>query len=334
MHLLPAAERGKQLDVIALIAVFLRRVYIVRYTSGLLLEAVGEYRIYPHHHLLLGMPLGRVKHHFGKMAILEMIEIVTELAHLAPQTVRLAILGIDTGVNSVGRQHIAYLLAKLSEAVMLQILIETYHCRQLLKLMRTAEFQTEILKFGLDIVESESIGERSVEVIGLTRYLHLLVRTHRVERAHIMETVGKFDKQCSYIILHRVEHLLVVVHLLGLVILVLLLLGDHLDQKCHIMSEACLNILDSMISVLDHIVQECRYHRIGIKHQLFGTDRSHGYGMQYVRFAGLTLLRCMRLTRHLERILDTDKVLGRHPRRHCIEYGFGPLFDNLVIIYF
>ena len=57
------------------------------------------------------------------------------------------------------------------------------------------------------------MGQRSIEVIGLARNLHLLVGAHATQGTHVMKTVGKFYEQCTYIVMQRVEHLLVVVYL-------------------------------------------------------------------------------------------------------------------------
>ena len=108
--------------------------------------------------------------------------------------------------------------------------------------LRAAVLETEVLEFGLDVVQAEAIGERCIEIVGFTGNFHLLVGAHAVECTHVVQSVGKFDKDCTDIVVHRVEHLLEVVELFRHFILLLLLFGDHFHQKCHIGAKTLLDI--------------------------------------------------------------------------------------------
>ena len=152
VYLLPSAERGKELYMIALVAVFLWRVDVVGDSSRLFLEPVGEYGIYAHHHVFLGFSFRGVKHYFSEMPVFQVIEVVAEFPHLSPQAVRLAVFYIDTGIYAVGRECVADFVAEFFEAFALQVLVTGYHCGEVLIFMWATEFQAEVLKFGLYVV--------------------------------------------------------------------------------------------------------------------------------------------------------------------------------------
>ena len=78
---------------------------------------------------------------------------------------------------------------------------------------RTTVAEREVPHLALDVVETKAMCQRSIEIIGFTRNLHLLVGAHAVERAHVVQAVGQFDEQRTDIVVQRVEHLLVVVNL-------------------------------------------------------------------------------------------------------------------------
>ena len=90
--------------------------------------------------------------------------------------------------------------------------------------------------------------------------------------------------------MHRVEHLLEVVDLLGYFVLVLLLLGDNAHKKGYVVAEAFAYVLDGVVGVLDHVVQKGCDDGVGAKLQLHGYDAGNGYGVQNVWLAGLALL--------------------------------------------
>ncbi len=110
----------------ALVAVLLWRVDIVRYPSRLLLEAVGKHRVYFQCHVLLRDILGSLKHHLGEMAVLQMIEVIAKLMHLAPQAVRLAVFHIHLGVNPLLPQDGTDIITEMPQALALKRFIAGY----------------------------------------------------------------------------------------------------------------------------------------------------------------------------------------------------------------
>ena len=140
------------------------------------------------------------------------------------------------------------------------------------------------------MIQTQAVSQRGIEIVGLTGDLHLLVRTHAAEGAHVVETVGKLDEKRTYIILHRRKDLKEIVYLLRLHILVLLLLGDHSHKKGYLVTEAFLDVLDGIRCILDHVVKEGRDHRIHSKLKFFRNDAGYIDRMDDVRLARLASL--------------------------------------------
>ena len=82
-----------------------------------------------------------------------------------------------------------------------------------------------------------------------------------------------------------VEHLLVVIHLLGDFVIARALLGYDADQEGHVITETLTDVVDGVVGVFHHIVQESGNDRISTQLQLNGDDGSHGDGMDDIRFA-------------------------------------------------
>ena len=139
------------------------------------------------------------------MTVLEVVEVVAVLVHLAPYAVRVAVLHVDVDAfESCLGECLPYFVAEDCQTVALRVLVAAYESLELGELMWAAEAETEVLELGLDVVESEAVGERSVEVVCLAGYLHLLVGLHGGEGAHVVETVGELDQKCADVVLHGV----------------------------------------------------------------------------------------------------------------------------------
>ena len=96
----------------------------------------------------------------------------------------------------------------------MQFLIPANHLLDFTVFLGTTVTQTQVLQFHLDTIQTQTVCQRSIEVIGLSGNLHLLVRRHAAQCPHIMQTICQFYKQRTDVILHGVQHLLVVIHLL------------------------------------------------------------------------------------------------------------------------
>ena len=143
-----------------------------------------------------------------------MIEIIAILLHFAPHAVRVTVFGVDARLYAFGGERLAYLIAEAQQALALIGFVGGNLRLEFLILMGTAKLQAEVFQLGLDIVQAQTVGQRRIEIVGLSGYLHLFVLAHRRESSHIVETVGEFYQQRAYVILHTHQHLLEVVELL------------------------------------------------------------------------------------------------------------------------
>ena len=185
-----------------------------------------------------------------------MVEIVAELMHLAPDAIWVAVFDIYPGFYAAILEDFAYFAAEHLEPFGLRPAVAFDEACQLLVFMRTAEAETEILEFGLDVVETEAVCERSIEIVGLAGDFHLFVGAHGGESAHVVKPVGELYEYGADVVLDGVEHLLEIVELTRHLVFLFFLLRDHADEKCHVVAEPFADIVDGIVGILDHIVEE------------------------------------------------------------------------------
>ena len=71
-----------------------------------------------------------------------------------------------------------------------------------------------------------------------------------------MKTVSELDEHGTYVVLHGFEELAEILHLLGIDLPLDLALGPDVNQMGDIVTETLLDIIQRIVSVLHHIVQE------------------------------------------------------------------------------
>lgn len=179
MHFLPASEVGEQLHVEALVAVFLGRVDVVCYAARFFLESVGEDRVYAERHVLLGDAGWTLEHDFGEMAVFEVVEVVAELVHLAPDAVWLTIFDVYSCFNAAVLESFAYFVAEYFETFGLSAAVAFDEACQFFIFMRASEAETEVFELCFDVIKSEAVCQRCIEIVGLAGDFHLLVGAHR-----------------------------------------------------------------------------------------------------------------------------------------------------------
>ena len=77
---------------------------------------------------------------------------------------------------------------------------------------------------------------------------------HRLQGAHVVQSVGKLDEQRAYIVVDRLQHLLVVIHLQRGLIVLFLLLRHHIDQCGHILAKHLAYLLHRVVGVFNYIM--------------------------------------------------------------------------------
>ena len=80
---------------------------------------------------------------------------------------------------------------------------------------RIQDAERQIFQLFAHPLHAHATGERRVYVHRLTGLLGLFVRTHRLDRAHIVETVSEFDQNNPQVFGHGHEQLAKVLGLLG-----------------------------------------------------------------------------------------------------------------------
>ena len=201
-------------------------------------------------------------------------------------------------------------------------------------LARATETHAEIFEFGLDSIQTKTIGKRSIEIVGLTGNLHLFVGTHALKRAHIVKTVGKFDENGTDVILHRVKHLLEIVELLTEHILILLLLSDNIDQKRDIIAKHFLDFFDSVVSILHHIMEKRCDDSVGVEHKFSRHNLSHLYRVDNVGLTRFAFLLLVGFIGKQKCAFDALQVFIVHTSTHHIEYVIHLLSSLFVVISF
>ena len=318
MDFLPLTELCQQFHMETLIAVFLRRIYIIVDTLRLFFKHIGKQRIDTQCHSLIGNTCIVRENYSDEMTMLSVKQISARRLHLAPNTVRHAILHLDSDIDTIIRHYIFDHRGKFLQTLCISRLVFFQRLLHLRIFQRTTITHAQIFQFCLNGIKSETICQRSIKIVCLAGYFHLLVSTHTVESSHIVHTVGKLNKYRTYIILHRIKHLLEIIQLLGHDILILLLLGDDIYQKCHIIAKHFFYFLNSIVSILNNIMQKSSYHCIGIELQLHSHNLSDLHRMNDIRLARFARLTFMRFICKLVSLLYSFQISFFNTRTHRI----------------
>ena len=261
-----------------------------------------------------------------------MFDVHALLLHAAVDGVGLAVEHLHLGHDAFVLEQALTFVGELLQAAEVGQLVLIERLLQVGILQFAAILEGEVLQLGLHVEEAQTVGQRGVEVVGLSGNLHLLLGLHRRERAHVVQAVGELYHQGADVVVERVEQLLVVVALLGDAVLLLLLLGDDVHERSHVIAEALPDLLDGEVGVLHHIVQKCRDDGVGVELQLLGSDERHRDGVDDVGLAALALLGGVLLLSQGKGILDALKVLGAHSWGHHFEHAFGRLADDQIVV--
>ena len=138
--------------------------------------------------------------------------------------------------------------------------------------------------------------QRSVNFHRFPGDIALLLRVHRAERAHIVQTVGELDDQHTDILVGGHEH---PAHILRLMLLLgveaeLAQLGQTVDDLRGGVAEGSADIIQRHRGVLHHVVKKSGNHTFGVhteRHKNIG----HGNRVNDIGFARLALLTGMSL---------------------------------------
>ena len=118
------------------------------------------------------------------------------------------------------------------------------------------KLETEVFQLRLDLVETQAVSQGGVDIKRLASNLILFVGRLRVECPHIVQTVGNLDEDDADVVAHRQQQLLEVLGL-GRGLLAKDATADFrqtVNDLCYLSSEEILDVLDSILCILDHVV--------------------------------------------------------------------------------
>jgi hypothetical protein len=175
--------------------------------------------------------------------------------------------------------------------------------------------ERQILELLLDLLDTQPVSERGVDVEGLLCDAALLVGRHGGQGAHVVEPIGQLDHQHPQIAGHGDQHLAHRGGLLRLtrVELQTLELGDAVDDVGHLGAEVLQDVRQRDLGVFDRVVEQCGGHRHLVETDV-GDDASNSERMIDVALAARAGLRPMGLGGHLVRAVDGGhRRLGMPP---------------------
>ncbi len=116
----------------------------------------------------------------------------------------------------------------------------------------------QVLELPLDVLDSEAVGQRGVDVEGLLGAALLLPLGHGRDGLHVVEPVGQLDQQDPGILGHGHQHLAHGGRLLGLAGVEAdpVQLGDAVDDGRHVGPELRLDLRQAEAGVLDRVVEQ------------------------------------------------------------------------------
>ena len=163
--------------------------------------------------------------------------------------------------------------------------------------------ETQFLEFAEQVVESEPMRDRRVDLERLAGDAAALFRLDRVERAHVVQPVRELDQHDAHVARHREQHLAEVLRLrlLGRGKLQLVELRDAVDQFGHGAAEALGQLVLRYAGILQHVVQQRGLNRGAVEAPV-GQDLGYRQRVRDVGRAAAPELAKMRLVGEAERL--------------------------------
>ncbi len=138
-------------------------------------------------------------------------------------------------------------------------------------------------------MQAQAIGQRGIDIHGFLGDTALLVRTHELQGAHIVQAVGQLDEEHAHVLVHGQDHLADVLGLL----LFLAVKGEHADlghavhNVGHVFAKGLVQVFDSGLGVLHRVMQEPCGHGSAVQAHV-GQRIGCGQGVGEVGLSGLT----------------------------------------------
>ena len=197
-------------------------------------------------------------------------------------------------------------------------------------------FETEVFQFRLDLIQSQAIGKRGVNIKGFACNLILLVGQHGTECTHVVQAVGNLDQDHPDIIRHGEQEFLEVFCLCRSPVTKNTSgdFGQSVDNLCNLGPEDIFDIFYCIIGVLDNIVQQSGTNGSRAKAYFIAYDLRDGNGVHDIRFPRASFDAFMCLIGEIEGLgynLNTFAVLGS---KIIVQQFLKRLFNHLLFSYF
>ena len=165
---------------------------------------------------------------------------------------------------------------------------------------RMQVFEGQILQLAVGTIQTQSVGDGSVDLERLCGNALLCLRLHVGERAHVVRAVGQLHQDDAYIVGHGQQHLaegLCLIFLAGAE-LELVELGQAVDQVCHMGTELFRELGLGDPRIFHGVMEQGSHESLCVELPL-GTLCSDRDRMGDVRFAALAHLPQVRAVRQL-----------------------------------
>ncbi len=138
--------------------------------------------------------------------------------------------------------------------------LDLYLLHEIVIDLRLHVAERQILQLPFNRINAQAMRQGRVNLQRFARNALLLMHGHILHGAHIMQSVRQLDQHHANVARHRQKHLAIIFDLAVLLgnIFYFTQLRNAVDQIGDHRAEALLDIVQSIIGILDHVMQECR----------------------------------------------------------------------------
>ena len=167
-------------------------------------------------------------------------------------------------------------------------------------------FETEVLQFGFNLVETKAVGQGREDVERFAGNLVLFAGQHTLERAHIVQAVGDFDEDDAHVVAHREQQLLE-----GFCLERSLVAEDAagdfrhaLHDVGHLRAEEIAQVIVGIVGIFFDVVEEGGTNTGAAQSDFFASNLRNGDGVQDIWLARASAYAFVRLLGEMECLGD------------------------------
>ena len=193
--------------------------------------------------------------------------------------------------------------------------------------------ETQIFKFRLDLVQSQSVGDGRIDIERFSRDLVLLVGRLRCKRAHVVESVTDLNEDHTDVIAHREQQLLEVLGLRRGMITkdAATDLGKSIDDLGDLLAKDILNVLGGIVSVLHNIMEQSGADARRTQSHLLAGNLRHSDRMHDIGLARQPSHAFMSLAGEVKRFGDDVHLLSMGRSEISVQQMLEGIIDHLVV---